>query len=72
MGGDTYGYFPGLIDEVRKSSVARSAAWVKAEYAAGRGTLATISEVPSTDTNVVSGTVRDASTSAGVEGVLRC
>jgi len=32
-------YFDGIIDEVRVSNVARSAAWVKASYHAGAGSL---------------------------------
>jgi hypothetical protein len=32
-------YFDGLIDEVRISNVARSAAWIKASYHAGAGSL---------------------------------
>ena len=39
IGGIAYAFFDGKIDEVRISNVARSAAWIKASYHAGAGSL---------------------------------
>lgn len=43
-----YNFLNGLIDEPRISNVARSAAWINAEFNAGNGTLLTLADDPPT------------------------
>lgn len=61
-------YFRGLIDDVRISDVARSPAWIKAEYYSGRDALVT-----HTTTEVIgyeiSGRVTNRTTGVGVDGI---
>lgn len=61
-------YFRGMIDDVRISDVARSPAWIKAEYYSGRDALIThaTAEVIGYE---ISGRVTNRTTGVGVDGI---